>query len=184
LALAAGALIATSAPPPPASRLDATLRASPELTASVPTVSGRLTLNLSAAALPAPANDRVRVNGTVTIRASSTGYRMDVRPLGVVLPGPTAGPTIAPESSLRPVSDGTTTWAIEDLCRVAEPCLRDFEVTLSLINPQSGQNVVADFDATVEIVYHEIDANPDGANASWSASAELAPIASPSVTGS
>jgi hypothetical protein len=162
LALAAGALIATSPPPPPRSTLDATFHASPRLTAAAPRVTGVVTLELSAAALPAPASGQLRVSGTVEIAAAnvhSIGIR--VRPLGVV--------------AARGEGQVPGTWSIEQLCRVAEPCRRDFEVTLELIAPPASESVPAPFEATVQIVYAEIDQVPLGATVSWSATPELSP---------
>jgi hypothetical protein len=167
LLLAAGALIATSPAPPPSSTLDAAFRASPEFPVTTTRINGRMTLELSAAALPGPREDRVRVSGSVTFRALSARIRIAARPLGVVLAG-----------GDYPNRDEPS-WSIEALCRVAEPCRREFEVTLTLVDPIPGGTTVADFEADLQIQYSEIDANPDGATASWSASAELGMAHSP-----
>ena len=169
LALAAGALIATSPPALPSSTLDANFRASPQLSAAVPRITGLVTLDLSDAVLPRPGDDRVRVSGLVAFRTISGGFRMDVRPVGVALPG-------ASDAADEPM------WSIETLCRAAEPCHREFEVTLQLLGAGSGDVVDADFEATLEILYQEIDANPEGAEASWSGSAGLEPVPAPAAT--
>ena len=168
LGLAAGALIATSPPPIPKSTLESTFRAAPELTGANPRITGVVTLDLSAAALPPPSNRSLRLSGTVSITArNDLGVRTSVRPLGVVA---------QPSESEAVGSEVLATWPIEQLCRVAEPCRREFEVTMELLGgtlPGAGQS--ASFMASVEIVYHEIDAIPPGATATWSASPEIAP---------
>jgi len=168
LAVAAGALIATSPPRPDESTLSATFAGGAGLTAAEP-MTGRVTLDVSAAALPLLDDSLKRINGTVTFSGAHEGIRLVVRPIGVA----------AEPDELA----GETTWAIAQLCRVAEPCRREFDVTLELLGAPAGERRFGRFQATLEITYTYIDANPAGATASWTGSAELAlPTAPPATT--
>ena len=156
LGVSAAALLATSPAPPPRSTLTATFSGGASLSTPEP-VTGRVTLEVSAAALPRIDDALRRVRGTVTFTSSNPAIRLTVEPVGVA--GATTG-------------ERANTWDIEQLCRVAEPCRRDFEVTVG--RGQGGlPTAFAGFQATLELVYEYQDANPPGAAASWSASAEL-----------
>lgn len=164
LALAAGALIATSPPPPPSATLSAAYAGGPLLAAGAMNVTGILTLDLSAEVLPIPDDRRMRIKGTVTFSPRNSSVQLAVRPLGVVTGD-------EPPRSL--------TWPIEAVCRVGEPCHREFEVTLGIAGAPFPAARVAPFDASVEITYQEIDAVPAGATATWSPDAALAPATAP-----
>lgn len=163
LALSAGALIATSPPPPPSATLSASFAGSPTLAAGASNVTGVLTLDLSAEVLPIPDDGRMRIRGTVTFTPRNSAVRLSVRPLGVVVD----------EAAT------TLTWPIEALCRVGEPCRREFEVTLSHVGAPSPGTLGTPFDAKVEITYQEVDGVPAGATATWSPDAVLAPPTAP-----
>ena len=162
LVLACGALVATS-PAIIQSSLDASHSGSAELTLEAPRVTGRVTLELSAAALPAAGDRSPRVSGTVGFsqRNQNDDMRMSVRATGV---------DAAPAES-----DGSVNWPIEQLCRVAEPCKREFEVTFEWLDPQPGTIQRGSFDATLQIVYDRVENNPEGATAGWSDSVSFAP---------
>jgi hypothetical protein len=162
LVLACGALVATS-PAIVQSSLDASHPGSAELTLEAPRVTGRVTLDLSAAALPAAGDRGLRVSGSVGIskRSQNAAVRMSVRAAGV---------DAAPAES-----DGSASWPIEQLCRVGEPCQREFEVTFEWLDPQPGTIQRETFDATVRIVYDRVEKNPEGATASWSDTAAFTP---------
>lgn len=164
LALSAGALIATSPPAPPSATLSASFAGSPTLAAGASDVTGILTLDLSPEVLPIPDDGRMRIRGTVTLTPRNSAVRLSVRPLGVV------------------VDEAATeilTWPIEALCRVGEPCHREFEVMLSHVGAPSPGTLAAPFDAKVEVTYQEVDGVPAGARATWSPDAVLAPPTAP-----
>lgn len=155
LLLAAGALIATS-PPLIQSSLEASHSGTAELTLEAPRATGRVRLDLSAAALPAADDRDLRVSGTVGfyVRNPNTDVRMRVSALGTV--------------AAAAETEGSTSWPIEQLCRVAEPCQREFEVTFEWLDPQPAVTQRGSFEATVRIVYDRVETNPDGAAADWS----------------
>lgn len=162
LVVASGALIATS-PSAIQSFLNATYSGAAELTPVAPRVTGRVLLELSAAALPAARDSSRRVSGTVVFRQSveDAGVRMGVQPVGIDPP---------------PAEDvGSVWWPIEQLCRVAEPCQREFEVTLEWVAPQPGTVRRSDFTARAEITFEGVETNPAGASGSWRQTADFAP---------
>ena len=170
LVLAAGALIATS-PAVVQSTLEASHSSTVELTLEAPHATGRVRLDLSAAALPAAEDRDLRVSGSVAFneRNQDPGVRMSVRAAGI---------------DAAPVeTDDSASWPIEQLCRVAEPCQREFDVTFEWLDPQPGPAHRVTFEATVRVVYDRVESNPDGATASWSdttpfASAPTGPVLS------
>ena len=159
LVAAAGALIATSPPPPDESTLSATFAGGAQLTPAVP-MTGRVTLDVSAAALPLLDDGLERVTGKVTFAGAHEGIRLVVQPIGVA----------AEPDEL----EGRITWTIEQLCRVAEPCRREFDITIELLGTPAGEPRFGRFQSTLEITYTYRDANPPGAAASWTGSPELA----------
>lgn len=161
-AVASGALIATS-PARIQSSLEASHSGTAELTFAVPRVSGTVLLDLSAAALPAAGDRRLRVSGTVNFNDSDSDdeVHMSVRSVEV---------DAAPLES-----DGSTTWPIEQLCRVAEPCQRAFEVTLEWLHPEAGASRRGAFRAMSRIEYEQVETNPEGASARWSITSDFAP---------
>lgn len=162
LMLASGALIATSQPVIQ-STLEASHSGHAELTLDAPRVTGRVMLDLSANALPAPRDQRLRVSGTVDFyqRNQNASVRMRVHAVDV---------EAAPAES-----EVSTGWPIEQLCRVAEQCQREFEVTFEWLNPEPGTTQRASFEATVRITYDRAENNPEGATAKWTESAAFAP---------
>ena len=155
LVLAAGALIATS-PAVVQSTLEASHSGNVELTLAAPRATGRVRLDLTAAALPAAGDRDLRVSGSVAFneRNRDPAVRMSVRVVGI-----DAAPVATNDSA---------SWPIEQLCRVAEPCQREFDVTFEWLDPQPGMTHRVTFAATVRIVYDRVESNPQGATADWS----------------
>ncbi|HTE66254.1 MAG TPA: hypothetical protein VK736_08345 [Candidatus Binatia bacterium] len=162
LVLACAALVATT-PAIIQSSLDASHSGSTDLTLEAPRVTGRVVLELSAAALPATGERGLRVSGTVGVsqRNPNAAVRMSVRAAGV---------DAAPSES-----DSSASWPIEQLCRVAEPCQREFEVTFEWLDPQPDTIQRGSFDATVRIDYNGVEKNPEGATAIWSDTVAFTP---------
>ena len=162
LILASGALVATS-PAVIQSTLEASHSGDVELTLDAPRVTGRVMLDLSANALPAPGDQRIRVGGTVDFyqRNQNAAVRMGVRPVDI---------DAAPAEG-----EVATSWPIEQLCRVAERCQREFEVTFEWLDAKPGTTQRAAFDATARITYDQAESSPDGAIAAWTETAPFAP---------
>lgn len=162
LVLASGALIATS-PAVIQSTLEASYSGDVELTLDAPRVTGRVRLDLSANALPALGDQRLRVSGTVDFyaRNKNAAVRMSVQPVDIDAP--------------PAESEVSTGWPIELLCRVAEQCQREFEVTFEWLDAEPGSTQRASFEATVRITYDQAEHNPEGATAGWTESAVFVP---------
>ena len=144
------ALLATSYSPVQSTLL-ATHRGSVDLTADTPRATGRVQLDLSAEALPEP-EPPMRTVGEVRFSTDQPDVVMDVTAVSL---------DALPAAEI----DGLT-FPVGQLCRVAEPCAVEFEVVLELTSPDQELSL-ASFDAVAEIVYEEVEVNPDGASASW-----------------
>lgn len=153
------ALLATSYAPIE-SRLVARHHGSVVLTADAPRAVGRVRLDLSAQATPGPEAGQ-RFSGDVRF---STDQRLGDVVLAVSPVGHDALPV--------PEFDGLT-FPIGQVCRVAEPCEVEFDVVLEWASPVDD-TLATSFIAELEIIYHEVEQNPDGASASWSETSELA----------
>ena len=165
--VASAALIATSPAPPDRTELEATFTGRAEVRGTAET-TGRVTLELSAAALPRLDDGLKSMSGTVTFSGSHTGVALTVRPLGVEVE------PRGPERDTATLGDEIT-WPIEELCRIAEPCIREFEVTIALPDLAEDEVREAGFQAILQITYVYMDANPPGAMASWAGSPEITP---------
>lgn len=165
--VAGAALMATSPAPPERTELEATFTGRAEVRGSRE-ATGRVTLELSAAALPRLDDGLKSMSGKVTFSGSHTGVALTVRPLGVE-----AEPR-GPELDTDTLGDEIT-WPIEELCRIAEPCVREFEVTIALPDLAEDEVREAGFLAILEITYVYMDANPAGAAGSWAGSPEITP---------
>lgn len=159
LVMAGGAMIATT-PSQVESTLSASYSGSAELTFEAPRATGLVKLDLSATALPElDPESRIRIRGTVRFEpsgAAGEAVSMDVRPVGM--------------DAASYEEYGAIVWPIEHICRVAEPCQREFEVTFEWANPEPGAVQQGSFRAIAEVVYQEMEKNPDGATANWSES--------------
>ena len=152
------ALLATSYSPVQ-STLVATHQGAVDLTADTPRATGRVRLDLSAEALP-EADPPLRTVGEVRFSTRDT----DDVALAVTAVGHDAVPTGG--------FDGLT-FPIGQVCRVAEPCEVEFEVVLELTSHEQDLRPAASFVAELEIIYEEVEHNPDGASASWTETSAL-----------
>ncbi|MGH2489353.1 MAG: hypothetical protein ACRDFR_07035 [Candidatus Limnocylindria bacterium] len=69
---------------------------------------------------------------------------------------------------------GRTVIPIEQLCRVAEPCERELEISLEWLAPDST-SLTASVQANLEMVYHEREEAPAGAEVGITPSVAMAP---------
>ena len=160
LVLSCVALVATS-PVEVESLLTATASDSVQLTIDDPRAAGRIQLSLSAAALPVIEQPLYEPFGEVRFRLprEDEGIVAVVRPVGV--------------EAVPYEQYDTLIFPIEQLCRVAEPCEREFEVTLEWAEPREEIPTTAAYTAELEITYPEVEHNPDGASATWATTADL-----------
>lgn len=159
LLLMCAGLLATSYAPVE-SKLAASQALSAALTNDEPRATGRLRLSLNAAALPVD-DGLYRTDGVVTLelpRHLSGVITMTVSGVDLtVVSGEEYGRTVIP---------------IEQLCRVAEPCERELEISLEWLAPDST-SLSASVQANLEIVYHEREEPPDGAEVAITPAAEM-----------
>ena len=164
IAVSCVALVATSYAPV-VSRLNASVNGGGEVTAATPRTSGRIVLQLTGEALPELVGPSGRVSGEVLFAAPtvSEGHvAMEVRPVGL---------------DAAPVGEEGMAWPLDQLCAIEEPCEREFEVTLTWLDPRPGASVLVSFSASVEVVYEELRTLPVGAAAEWLTPAPFGAVA-------
>jgi hypothetical protein len=175
--IAASATIATS-PPHVESRVQSSSNATIRLDSISPRAVGRFVLNLSPEVLPVRTSSGPSPSGTVT-------FTPDMRDAGA----PTTGdaiPVLISVSAVgitdRPTVDGSvSSWPVELLCRLAEPCRREFEVTAEWLRPEAGRTIEVPVSANLWILYDRWESPPPGASASWEAGEFVAALASPTL---
>jgi hypothetical protein len=162
LLVACAGLLATS-PPIIESKLTASGGLIATLTSEEPRATGRLHLSLTAAALPVD-DGLSRTDGVLTLDLPghlSGVIAMNVRGVDLaIVPGEEYGATVIP---------------IEQLCRVAEPCERELEVSVEWLAPDSTSLGVT-VNARLEMVYHEREVVPDGARIAIEQGTTMAPV--------
>jgi hypothetical protein len=173
--VAAGATIATSAPHIE-SRLDGTSVASVTLDDATPRAVGRFVLNLPREALPVGTTALYAPTGTVTftIQPSTTGIGPS---------SPVAITATAVGVPQKPTIDlGASSWPIEQLCRVEEPCRREFEVSAEWLEPKDGTSIQVPVRAALALRYENWEALPTGATATWDDEAFVPMAPAPAVS--
>lgn len=158
--LVMGAALLATSPAVIESELTASHAIAATLTSEEPRATGRIALALSAAALPLD-DGPYRTEGT--LRLSLPDHLSGVIAMtvsGVDLP-------------VVPLDEyGTVAIPIEQLCRVAEPCERELEVSVEWLAPDST-SLTANVQAGLSIVYHEREEPPEGATVAITPSAEM-----------
>lgn len=158
LVMCAG-LLATSYAPVE-SRLTASQAVTATLTGDEPRATGRIRLSVNAAALPVD-DGPYRTDGVLTLDMPAHLSRVITMTVSgvdlTIIPGEEYGATVIP---------------IEQLCRVAEPCERELEISLEWLAPDST-SLTAGVQANLEMVYHEREEVPDGAQVNIVRSAEM-----------
>src|SRR5512142_828970 len=134
------------------------------LDAGSPRAVGTVVLDLSAATLPGPSAADPQPSGNVVFSlepvATSGGYA----PKGSDLTSSSAGQvasteplslTVAARNVARPAAGVRAgwSWPIEALCRVAEPCHREFEVTVEWLRPVTGGSRSAELRVELTLRY-------------------------------
>jgi hypothetical protein len=146
------------------SRLDRLGSASVVLDDDTPRATGRFVLSLSAESLPVRTVAAPTPKGTVTFAVGAAGAGGG----GVGANGPlqvTATAVGIPEPAQ--LVNGAPSWPIDQLCRVAEPCHREFEVAVEWLRPQAGSSVKVPMQASLQMLYDGRETLPSGATADW-----------------
>jgi hypothetical protein len=176
--IGATATIATSATLP-SSRLEPVGHASARLDASTPRATGRFVLTISAPTIDqivagtAPGAKVLFRRGSVQVGGGSAeqiALHIDEH---LRISASVVGVSDPPRSGEQP------TWTIAELCRPAEACRREFDVSIEWLQPQAGW-VSVDVNADLLVVFKEIPTLPSGASAAWEAG-EFAADSSPNV---
>jgi hypothetical protein len=173
--IAAGATLATSAPHIE-SRLDGTAVANVTLDDGAPRAVGRFILSLSREALPVGTTTLYAPTGTVTfaIQPSATGIGPS---------SPVAITATAVGVPQKPKVDlGASSWPIEQLCRVEEPCRREFEVSAEWLEPKDGTSIQVAVRAALAMRYENRELLPTGATATWDDESFVAMAPAPAVS--
>ena len=171
LVLAGAALVATS-PPPDSATFDADHTVIVELLPDAPRVVGRLTLELSAAALPPLEVVPAGIEGSVRfdIIGGDTFAGVAIRAVSLDVPA------VAATESLG------ATFDLADLCAIGEACTRSFEVTVDDLGAGGAGREVR-VRAQVAVTYDRLLEVPDGAAAAWQQPVEFtAGPAGPTIT--
>jgi hypothetical protein len=176
--VAAVATIATS-PSHPQSRVDRSTPATVALSGASPRAVGRFVLTLSQNTLPVGTPASKPPQGTVSFAVSSMGGT------GAGGDGPVqvTASAVGIETPARSDSAGPS-WPIEQLCRVAEPCRREFDVSVEWLQPRPGTSITVKIAATLAIVYDLWESPPPGATAAWEAGEFTAAAPPPAVPAS
>ena len=174
--VASAATIATS-PAQVQSRIEASSSATVTLDAASPRATGRFVLTLSPEVLPEQTPSGPQPRGTVT-------FTPDMRNAGVTTSG--ENPVLISVKAVgiadRPKVEGSSSsWSIEDLCRLAEPCLREFEVGAEWLRPEAGRTISVPIAATFSVLYDRWESPPPGAMARWETGAFATASASPTL---
>ena len=170
--VAGAATIATSATNPHAN-VDGSTPATVVLTAEAPRAAARFVLTLSGSTLPLVTGAAAPPSGTVSFvvaDASGSGAGGD-------------GPVQITASAVgiaTPAGSGAAgpSWPIDQLCRVAEPCRREFDVSVEWLRPQPSGSVTVPIMAKVALLYDRWESPPPGATATWEAG-EFTAVAPP-----
>ena len=157
--VAAGATIATSQSPI-VSRLNATDVANVTLDDGAPRAVGRFILTLSPQALPVGTSAAPAPTGTVMFDIERAGTGTGPSPVAITAAA--LGIPQAPKINL-----GVPSWPIDQLCRVAEPCRREFEVSAEWLEPKDGASITVAVRAGLAIAFENWEVLPTGATATW-----------------
>jgi hypothetical protein len=176
--VAAAATLATSQTPPQA-YVNGSTPATVTLTGEAPRAVGRFVLTLSSGTLPLGTSAAPTPKGTVSFMVSGPGGT------GAGGNGPVqiTATAVGIDTPARPDPAGPS-WPIDQLCRVAEPCRREFDVSVEWLQPRPGTSIDVPIVANVAIVYDRWESPPPGATAAWEAGAFTAAAPPPAVPAS
>jgi hypothetical protein len=179
VAIVAGAATLATSQANPQGHVDASMPANVVLSDEAPRATGRFVLTLSPGTLVLGTTVAPAPTGTVSFQASGTG----------ATGGGGNGPVQVTASAVgiaAPARSGPTgpSWPIDQLCRVAEPCRREFDVSVEWLQPRPGASIDVSVTAKVAIVYDRWESAPPGAIATWEAGEFTAAAPPPSVPAS
>lgn len=171
VAIVAGAATIATSPPIVQSRVEQSTRATVALSGETPRAVGRFVLTMSQKTLPGGTTAGDPPKGTVGFVLADMGpVQITATAIGIETPARSdqAGPS----------------WPIEQLCRVAEPCRREFDVSVEWLQPRAGTSIEVPIVAAVSITYDRWESPPPGATAAWEAGAFTAAAPPPAVPAS
>ena len=171
VAIVAGAATIATSQSIVQSRVEQTTRATVALSGETPRAVGRFVLTLSQNTLPGGTTAGDPPKGTVGFVVAGMGpVQITATAIGIETPARSdpAGPS----------------WPIEQLCRVAEPCRREFDVSVEWLQPRAGTSIKVPIAAAVSITYDRWESPPPGATAAWEAGEFTAAAPPPAVPAS
>jgi hypothetical protein len=176
--VAAAATIATS-PSNPQGHVDGSTPAKVVLTDDAPRAAARFVLTLSDSTLP-------RVTGAATLPSGTVSFVVaDASGSGAGGDGPVQITASAVGVTTPAGSDPTgPSWPIDQLCRVAEPCRREFDVSVEWLRPTPNGSITVPVTAKVALLYDRWESPPPGATATWEAGEFTAVAPPPTVPAS
>jgi hypothetical protein len=161
--VAAAATLATS-PSNPHANVDGSTSATVTLSDDAPRAVGRFVLTLSPGTLPLGTTVGPTPKGSASFVVSGSGgsgaagngpIQITATAIGIPTPAQPDPYTAAPS------------WPIDQLCRIAEPCRREFDVSAEWLQPRPETKIDVHIAANVAIVYDRWESPPPGANATW-----------------
>ena len=176
--VAAAATLATS-PSNPQGHVNGSTPATVVLSDVAPRAVGRFVLTLSPGTLPLVTPAAATPSGTVSFVVPMSGsgaggdgpVQITASAVGVATPAgsdPDRGPS----------------WPIDQLCRVAEPCRREFDVSVEWLRPPPNGSITVPVTAKVALLYDRWESPPPGSEATWEAGEFTAVAPPPTVPAS
>jgi hypothetical protein len=181
VAIVAGAATIATSQPPLQAHVDGSTPTTVVLSDEAPRAVGRFVLTLSPGTLPVGTSVGPSPKGTVSFVMSGPGgtgaggndpVQITAAAVGIATPAQ-PGPYQAAPS-----------WPIEQLCRIAEPCRREFDVSVEWLQPRPQTSIEVRIAANVALVYDRLESPPPGATATWEAGEFTAAAPHPAVPAS
>lgn len=179
VAIVAGAATLATSQTVIQSHVDGSIPATVVLSGESPRAVGRFVLTLSPGTLPLGNSVGPAPTGTVSFVASGTGGT------NATVKGPVqiTASAVGIETPARTEPTGPS-WPIDQLCRVAEPCRREFDVSVEWLQPRPGTSMDVEISARVALLYDRWESPPPAARATWEAAEFTAAAPPPAVPAS
>jgi len=179
VAIVAGVATFATSQPPNEAHFDVSTPATVALSDETPRAAGRFILTLSSGSLPFATDVSPVPNGSVWFVVSGPGgaggsdqVQITATAVGIATPAQPDPYQAAPS------------WPIGQLCRIAEPCRREFDISVEWLQPRPATSIDVRIAANVSLVYDRLESPPPGATASWEAGEFTAAAPPPAVPAS
>ena len=181
VAIVAGAATLATSQTPQQAHVDSSTPATVVLSDAEPRAVGRFVLTLSPGSLPVGTSVGPTPTGMVWFVVSGPGgtgaggndpVQITATAVGIATPAQPDPYQAAPS------------WPIGQLCRIAEPCRREFEVSVEWLQPRPETSIEVRIAANVGLVYDRSESPPPGATATWEAGEFTAAAPPPAVPAS